>query len=298
MALYPITFSIPEEKIITNLHAKIKIMSDLIPGNYSTYIYNTENDYYNEYRQSYFALTHLKSGWDCLRHYEILANGCIPYFRDLENCPANTMALLPKDLMLQGNQLYNKFNIKNINELTDDDIIEYNTLAKNLLDYTKLHLSTYNMAKYILEKSNHIHASKILFLSSSTAPDYLRCLTLHGFKMLLGSNCHDYPRIPHIYKSDSIQYHTLYGKGFTYTNLLDSSLHDDNLDNTIEENIKNKYYDIIIYGYYHKSYPYYDIINTVYKPNEILTLCGEDIHHCNYLDWLQKGHTIFVRELV
>ena len=75
---------------------------------------------------------------------------------------------------------------------------------------------------------------------------------LHGFKEIMGINCHDYPKVPHIYKSNNIDYSKLYGKGISYTNLLESDLHDDNLDNTIEENIKNKYYDIVIYGSYHR----------------------------------------------
>ena len=93
--LYPISFSIPEEKIITYIPTKTKILSDLIPGKISTYIYNNEEDYYNEYRKSFFAITIKKAGWDCMRHYEILANGCITVFIDIENCPVYTMVSLP-----------------------------------------------------------------------------------------------------------------------------------------------------------------------------------------------------------
>jgi hypothetical protein len=28
-----------------------------------------------------------KGGWDCLRHYEIIGNGCMPYFENIEKCP-------------------------------------------------------------------------------------------------------------------------------------------------------------------------------------------------------------------
>ena len=44
--LYPITFSIPQEKIINDIPLKVKILSNLIPGDMSTYIYNTEEEYY------------------------------------------------------------------------------------------------------------------------------------------------------------------------------------------------------------------------------------------------------------
>ena len=95
--LHPITFSIPIEKIIINIPNKLKLVSDLIPGKIETYIYNTEEDYYKEYQKSYFALTFKKGGWDCLRHYEIIANGCIPYFSEIEKCPNNTLHLFPKN---------------------------------------------------------------------------------------------------------------------------------------------------------------------------------------------------------
>jgi hypothetical protein len=42
--LHPITFSIPNEKIIKyEPNNKTKVLSNLIPGNLSTYIYNNEN---------------------------------------------------------------------------------------------------------------------------------------------------------------------------------------------------------------------------------------------------------------
>lgn len=296
--LHPITFSIPEEKILTCIpRLKTKILSDLIPGKLDTYIYNNEIDYYNEYRTSYFAVTMKKAGWDCMRHYEIISNGCLPYFPDIEECPYNTMYLCPKQLFIDSNSLYQKLILKKISDLSEFDIIEYNILLTKIIKYTKDNLSTNKIAKYILEKSRFEHISKILYLSGNIDPDYLRCLTLHGFKEKFGKMCHDYPKVPHIYKSNDINYSNLYGKGITYTNLLDSTLHDDNLDQTIEQDIERKYYDIIIYGSYHRGTPYYELVSKIYNPSEIILLCGEDIHCCNYPQLVDRGHTVFVREL-
>jgi hypothetical protein len=296
--LFPISFSIPKEKICENYNVKTKILSNLIPGTISTYIYNNEEEYYNEYKTSYFAITAKKGGWDCMRHYEILANGCIPYFLNIENCPKNTMSLLPKELFIQSNILYeDKFKNKNINELKKEEINEYNILQKKILEYTKKYLTTEKMVEYILKNINYENVSKILYLSGDVNPDYLRCVTLHGFKILFGDNCHDYPKIPHIYKSDTINYKNLYGKGFTYTNLLEQNLHNDKLDDSIIEDIKNKYYDIVIYGSYHRGMPYYDLISEIYNTNQIILLCGEDIHCCNNNIFLKKGYCVFVREL-
>ena len=295
---YPINFSIPKEKICElNDAVKTKLLSHLIPGNVNTYVYNNEEAYYNEYRTSYFAITKLKGGWDCMRHYEILANGCIPYFIDIERCPSNTLTFLPKELILEGNRLYERIKHKKINELTEDEVSTYNRLRTQLLEHTKLYLTTDKMAEYVLQTANAGNAKRILYLSGDVGPDYLRCLTLHGLKTLFGSRCHDYPPIPHLYKSERIRYAGLYGKGITYTNLLDPTLHDKTFDQTVVEDIQNKLYDVVIYGSYHRGMPYYDLVCDVYRPNEIILLCGEDIHSCNYDFFVKKGHVVFVREL-
>ena len=265
----------------------------MIPGNISTYIYNNETDYYNEYRKSLFSITTKKSGWDCMRHYEIMANGSIPYFQNIEACPVNTMALLPKHLIIQGNVLYNKYKNNNINDI---DLSECNELIHKYLVYVKDHLTTIQMARYVLDKAQ-VTPSRILFLSKDTGPDYLRCTILHGFKTLFGSNCHDYPKIPHIYKTNTINYSSLYGKGITYTNMLNSDIHSDSLDSTVEKDIQNKYYDVIIYGSYHRGMPYYDLVYKTYDANKVILICGEDEHKCNYTQWTDRGHSVFVREL-
>jgi hypothetical protein len=299
--LNPISFSIPREKIINYIPLKTKILSDLIPGKLETYIYKSEKEYYDEYKQSFFALTTKKAGWDCMRHYEIIANGCVPYFPNIENCPKYTMVHFPKDLIIQGNILYKKFENRNIDYLRNDELNEYNSLVLKLLIYLKKYLTTDRMAKYILEKSEFKcelkKDFKILFLSENLYPDYLRCLTLHGFKRLLGSKCHDFPKISHLYENNNINPDDLYGKGFTYSNLLDPSLHDDSLDKTLEYDIANKNYDIIIYGSYHRGMLFYKFICKYYNPEEIILLCGEDCHECGYNLWLNKKHKIFVREL-
>ena len=296
-SIYPITFSIPEEKIVKERPIKRKLLSSLIPGDLRTYIYNTEEDYYNEYKQSFFAKTTKKSGWDCMRHYEIIANGCIPYFPDLHKCPPQTMALLPKELLQEGNKLYQKLHRRLDCDMNDEEYAKYEALQTKLVTYMRNHLTTRKMAEYILRKTNHNQATKILFLSGNTGPDYLRCVTLHGFKSMFGPACHDYPKVPHIYKSSSIDYSILYGKGITYTNLLEQTEHDDTTDTRIVDAIMKKEFDCVIYGSYHRGMPFYDVVQTVYSPSDVILLCGEDIHKCNYMQWVNKGHQVFVREL-
>jgi hypothetical protein len=126
----------------------------------------------------------------------------------------------------------------------------------------------------------------------------MRCLLLHGFKELYGKNCHDYPCIPHLYTDISEEHaKALYGKGFTYTRLLYKNENRNNqYDNSIENDIINHTYDLVIYGSCHRGMPFWNLVNTYYKKNEIALVCGEDLHDCtmkyNYLDY-----NFFVREL-
>lgn len=93
---HPIGISINKKKITNYNCSKEILLAHLIPGVQETYIYKSEDDYYNSYKKSHFGLTVKKGGWDCLRHLEILANDCIPYFPDIENCPESTMTFFQK----------------------------------------------------------------------------------------------------------------------------------------------------------------------------------------------------------
>jgi hypothetical protein len=134
----PIGFSFPKSKIVNrDLVIKTKDKSVIIPG--KVYTYNDEQEYYNEYRSSRYAITTRKGGWDCLRHYEILANYCMPLFYDIDACPKLTMTFFPKQECLEY--------LKN-NKASPD-------LHGNLLDiaFDKLnkYLTTEAMAKYMID---------------------------------------------------------------------------------------------------------------------------------------------------
>ncbi len=145
--VYPISFAIPEEKIWkdVNLKDKYKKIANYKPAHPGTgYVYAEEKDYYNDYKTSFFALTHKKGGWDCMRHYEILANFCIPYFPDIQNCPIQTMNNFPKDMILKSNSLFEQdFN-------PDINIKEYSTILNKIFEYTKNNLTTKKLAEYVL----------------------------------------------------------------------------------------------------------------------------------------------------
>ena len=140
------------------------------------------NKYYEMYQNSIFSLTYKKNGWDCLRHYEILANGSIPLFIKLDDCPNNTLTSLPKEKLLKFYNLYNKilnyYNPLKIYKKRFRDISKFYCYGKNffkklpsadsfikknqeinqirnyLLEYTKNNLTSEKLAEYVINTSN------------------------------------------------------------------------------------------------------------------------------------------------
>ena len=95
----PFAFSFPEEKIVAEPRppaAKAKLLNAHVvdpevaarAGGETRYLFDTEEAYYADLRASRYGITTKKGGWDCMRHYEIAANGAVPAFRDLHRKPA------------------------------------------------------------------------------------------------------------------------------------------------------------------------------------------------------------------
>jgi len=87
-SVYATGFGIPEKKIRPiNLEIKGKQFQTTAPSDAcflsnGAYKFDNENDYYTDMAESWFGLTCRKGGWDCLRHYEILACGALLLFKD------------------------------------------------------------------------------------------------------------------------------------------------------------------------------------------------------------------------
>jgi len=145
----PIEFAIPEQLIVDEIeHMEKRRLTALIyPGHKETYIYSNAEDYNDGYKEAMFGVTFKKAGWDCYRHYEILANGCIPYFPDIDSCPTDTMFLLPKQIIHITNNLYKKWEVDGFTKVNQN---VYKYYQEMLLDYTKHNLTTKALAKYVL----------------------------------------------------------------------------------------------------------------------------------------------------
>ena len=274
---HPIGFAISETKMVSAVPAKSKDFAFIIPGNLNTYIYREESEYYKDYQRSYFGITRMKGGWDCMRHYEILANGCVPYFLDIDNCPSNTMYFLPKNLIKKAMSLpgvsYGKIDHKKF------DKVKYYEILNKLMEHTRNHLTTRAMAHYLLKTMNYSGEGKVLILCQNNDVDYQKGCIVIGLKELLQDKAIDFPKLDHIYKDYQGDIKQLYGYGFSYSKVVD----DYPTDRTnIEERIKNKEFEIIIYAYVHYGQMFYDSVLQNYPTTNIGYICGQDKHSCPY----------------
>jgi hypothetical protein len=95
-AMREIAFSFPAEKVLDRPpETKQRLLASHVVdpevaqrlGQGTSYAFDDEADYYADLQSSRFGVTVKRAGWDCLRHYEMAANGCVPCFRELDAKP-------------------------------------------------------------------------------------------------------------------------------------------------------------------------------------------------------------------
>jgi hypothetical protein len=234
MNIIPLPYAIPDEYIVTDVPAKTRIFSEVQPGNRSNYCYGPgeEEAYHEQYRTSRFAYTERKGGWDCLRHYEILAAGCIPVFKDLEACPDNTMVSFPKALVLEA--------CSQLLPWTGKEAL-YDLYVRKLLAHCRDHCSVSAITRRFLEPFPT--ANKILMIRCHEGENYTRELLALGLRRRFGSAFVDYPKIGVLYKGCDLS--KRHGNGFTYGGKLEepgAGRYD------IDARIRAREFDLIIYG--------------------------------------------------
>lgn len=167
---------IPKEKYRTKIEKTVDF-APLVPASHlnvpnniehrKTYIYNDEESYYRQYQESLYAYTCKKGGWDCMRHYEILASYTMPFFTDIEICPKNCLVHYPKDMLKQAKKIAGVIpsmddisvikgceNVKPDKGYIDKILFnqdEYNKLLEEMIVYSKKFLNTEYMVTSILD---------------------------------------------------------------------------------------------------------------------------------------------------
>lgn len=314
--IYPLGYSYPSELFLNVSSPKTNVWAEVIPGLRETYRFDTEQEYYKMYQSSRFAFTWKKGGWDCLRHYEIIANGCLPVFRDIDQCPDDTLVNLPKYLLQRINkELIPWRETKEHEQL-------YQTLSSELLDYCLESTTCEKTANKFLEILGLPGESKILLLTCDPGPNYSREFTFIGLNRVLKENaglCISYPELSHIYQDFPLsEAQKLYGKGFGYARKIKRS-HPKEKHPWTKEEIRNsiltKEWDYILFGKVGvdethlgsiPNLPFWKEIFATYTKKQIGFLYGGD--HMQNLSDVGSSHTrhllehakygsCFVREL-
>lgn len=290
--IYPISFAIPEELVLAEPPAKEQASGKGISRGNRKYRFGPgeQQAYYEDYQRSYFGLTYKKGGWDCMRHLEIMANGTLPFFPGIEDCPRFTMAHYPK---AQLREIYNLYapavSLEGLDLSFDPDAAgdameSYGGHVRRMLDHVRTHMTTKAMARYVLEKSGHPNARKVLYVSGVKKPDY-QCDTLfHGMRSLLGEGCVDVGKIWWMYDSACAEeVGKLYGQGFTYSrHLPDIEIDRDN----IKERIAAHEFDLIVFGSINRCHDLLPHVRETYDREEVVMIDGED--YCRVVGWSKK----------
>lgn len=316
--VYPIPYSIPSEYIVTDEYpmSKDQLWSAVIPGDRSNYVYNytQEAEYYRQYQRSYFAKTCKKSGWDSLRHYEILANGCIPHFPGLRDCPKDTMCSFPKELLLEAEESLG------LNGPTPN-LEKYDYFRLRLLDWMRRYCtSEKTLAQRVIP---HVKKDfkKVLLIGCQYRAEYSRelfwiSMSRHLLKTS-GSTLGEYVRVPFLFKGyprERLQY--LHGIGYCYSDKLDPEQFKESIqdEGEIVKKIESGFWDLIVYGIVSfvdnpggvKELPLWNHVSKpgLYSRDQIVFVYGNDIYWAQdekrYEDHLLQHlpfGTCFIREM-
>lgn len=154
--VFPISYAIPKEKFQPKKYYKTNFCVNNCSygvgytGIKTKYTFDNEQEYYNQYNNSAFALTCRKGGYDCMRHYEIIACHCLPVFIDYDNWPRTVMTTWPTDLQYQANSLYIEHKYNDVSFNNDYQVAKYYKLLDRFYDYAYTHMTTENLANYLL----------------------------------------------------------------------------------------------------------------------------------------------------
>ena len=276
--LFPLSYSIPAEVIVPYVPFKTVHTAE------HNYQFNDVAPYMENYRKAFFGETRLKCGWDCMRHYEILSQGTITNFHNLEGLPRKTMTNFPKARVFYLNSKYYSLTFDEILKCSSSTV--YDDLD-SLLCYTRDNLTTESAARYVLRKSGHADAKRILYLSNADkSGNYMVEMLAHGFSRITGGQADMWPDFEERYDNYPVEpTKKLYGKGFNYTRFLPASWRRAPSAELIQQRIKEKYYDVIVHCTSEQSDLQYPFLTgegnakEYYDLSVIVLICGND---CDY----------------
>jgi len=214
-----------------------------------------QRKYYRAYRNALFAVTSKKGGWDCLRHYEIILAGAMPFLLGIDALPAATMPSWPRDIVRRAMALPGvpseaavSAAVSVAGRLPPIDRVrfpqaEYEALRRALLDHAASHMLASHTARRLLllatgaateappTAAAAVPCAHVLVHSASEPrQDYQRDLLVIGL-VELGATVYATFDAAHLFRSfpperfdDKARFGYYHGRGFTYGRSLDDAL--------------------------------------------------------------------------
>lgn len=125
------------------------------PRHHYPYTWDQEKEYYEDMQRSWFGLTCQKGGWDCLRHYEIMAAGSLLLFREYDKkpklCSPQELPCFSYSSLEELDELTNKLVVNN--KPTKDYIEMLYAQREWLLKYGTTEARALEVIKVLLEKA-------------------------------------------------------------------------------------------------------------------------------------------------
>ena len=206
---YPVGFGVPKSYFVdkvprTKSFEWMPLMPKPTPAHGAYEAAIEDEDLFREmYSQSYFAWTHARGGWDCLRHYEIIAAGSVPFFYDIDRCPRNSLGHLPKELLLKarslpgvnhimthGSSYTTASSLGGVNfkkhghiDATHFNVTAYYELADEILAFGRKHLTAGAVVAYMLKMLGIEEPKHVLVVTRMTF-DYIEATTMFGLAEL------------------------------------------------------------------------------------------------------------------
>ncbi len=268
--VFPLSFSWPGvvSPSLTDDWEKRENFSKVVPG--EPYSFSDYSSYIRQYRNSKFALTIKKGGWDCFRHVEILAAGSIPIMPDICQCPPWAMAFYPKSAMAEV-----ALQVRDNREIDK-------SFADAIYVYFSQYLTAKAMAGRILEKAGR-PVNRVMFLDPhlNSVPEYLAVMSYVGLKQILGRDrvIAPYGAAP-IFDDWNGESHSLHGLGFGYTRLLGthmrSALEIDTKDDPLSM-ISSSEEDLVVVGSLSRNFVLANHVNELgLSPDRVVFIWGDD----------------------
>jgi hypothetical protein len=291
--VYPLNFSFPTARVPRILRdQRPHFLSTTYPG--APHSFSNWEDYLEEYRASYFALSTKKGGWDTFRHLEILFSGAIPLMPNLGVAHPFALAHYPKKLLTSV--LHSQ--MREGPALPDDDTREF------LATWAKNHLTTQAMAQYLVDVSG-MAPDRVLFVDTSLASrtDYLSAFTFIGLSEVLGSALVAAFEPSYLFDDFTGDTSRFYGKGFGYTRVVPASLRSQeslSVDAPIREllALASSASAIVVGNYDANLETVGDLLAGGVSPDKIVCVLGSDLPPDRSLlgGIRRSGMTFFVRE--